>query len=54
MIQVPSSNKGLIFHSNLFTDNQWQEAVFEKCIKSGVKKLVAKEELLADHRGNRF
>ena len=40
MIQIPSSNKDLIFHLNLFADNQWQEAVFEKCIKSEVKKLV--------------
>ena len=52
MFQVPSSNDGLRFHSNLFTDNQWQEAVFEKCIKSGVKKLAAKKKLLADPRGN--
>ena len=52
MFQVPSSNEGLIFHSNLFTDNQWQEAVFEKCIKSGVKKLAAKKKLLVDHPGN--
>jgi len=29
MFQVPSSNEGLIFHSNLFTDNQWQEGSFE-------------------------
>ena len=34
MFQVPCSNEGLIFHSNLFTDNQRQEAVFENCIKS--------------------
>ena len=52
MFQVPSSNDGLRFHSNLFTDNQWQEAVFEKCLKSGVKKLAAKKMLLADPRGN--
>ena len=53
MFQVPSSNEGLIFHSNLFTDNQGQEVVFEKCIKSGDKKLTAeKGNLLADHRGN--
>ena len=30
-----------------------QEAVFEKCIKSGDKKFTAeKGNLLADHRGN--
>ena len=52
MFQVPSSNEGLIFHSNLFTDNQWQEAEFEKCVKSGAKKLTAEKDLLADHRGN--
>ena len=53
MFQVPSSNEGLIFHSNLFTDNQWQEAVFEKCIKSGDKKLTEeKGNLFADHCGN--
>ena len=53
MFQVPSSNEGLIFHSNLFTDNQGQGVVFEKCIKSGDKKLTAeKGNLLADHRGN--
>ena len=34
-------------------DNQWQGAVFEKCIKSGDEKLtVEKANLLADHRGN--
>ena len=32
-VKVPSSNKHLIFPSILFTDNQWQEAVFEKCKK---------------------
>ena len=32
-VKVPSSNKHLIFSSILFTDNQWQEAVFEKCKK---------------------
>ena len=53
MFQVPSSNKLLIFHSSLFTDYQWQEPVFEKCVKSGDKKLTAeKGNLLADHRGN--
>ena len=54
MFQVPSSNEGLLFHSDLFTDNQWQEAVFEECTKSGVKKLAAKKnkKLLADPRGN--
>ena len=34
MFQVPSSNEGLIFHSNLFMDNQWQEAVFEAGVKN--------------------
>ena len=34
MFQVPSSNEGLIFHSNLFMDNQWQEAVFEAEVKN--------------------
>ena len=53
MFQVPSSNKFLIFHLNLFTDNQWQEAIFEKCIKSGDKKLTAeKGHFRAAHRGN--
>ena len=53
MFKVPSSHEGFVFHSNLFTDNQWQEAVFEKGIKSGDKKLTAeKGNLLADHRGN--
>ena len=53
MFQVPSSNKLLIFLSNLFSDNQWQEAVFEKCIKSGDKKLpTEKGNLFADHREN--
>ena len=53
MFQVPSSNKLLIFHANLFTDNQWQEAVFEKCIKSEDKKFTAeKGNLIVDHRGN--
>ena len=32
MFQIPSSNEGLIFHSNLFMDNQWQEAVFENIV----------------------
>ena len=32
-VKVPSSNKHLILPSILFTDNQWQEAVFEKCKK---------------------
>ena len=32
-VKVPSSNKHLIFPSILFTDNQWQEAVFEKSKK---------------------
>ena len=44
MFQVPSSNEGLLFHSDVFTDNQWQEAVFEECTKSGVKKLAAKKK----------
>ena len=53
MFQVPISNKLLIFHANLFTDNQWQEAVFEKCIKRGDKKFTAeKGNLIVDHRGN--
>ena len=52
MFKVPSTNEGFVFHSNLFTDNQWQEAVFEKYIKSGDKKLIAeKGNLLADNRG---
>ena len=29
-VKVSSSNKPLIFPSILFTDNQWQEIVFEK------------------------
>ena len=36
-VKVPSSNKRLIFPSILFTNNQWQEAVFEKCKKAGSK-----------------
>ena len=44
MFQVPSSNDGLRFHSNLFTDNQWQEA--------GLKSSRQKKKLLADPRGN--
>ena len=35
VIKVPSSNKRLIFPSLLFTHNQWQEVVFEKCKKAG-------------------
>ena len=38
MFQVPCSNEGLIFYSNLFTDNQWQEAVVENCIKHDKKR----------------
>ena len=53
MFQVPCSNKDLIFPAILFTDNQWQEAVFAKRIKSGDKKLTAEKwNLLADYRGN--
>ena len=52
-LNVPSSNEGFIFHWHLFTDNQWQEAVFENCIKSGDKMLTAeKGNLLADYYGN--
>ena len=53
MFQVPSLNKRLIFRAILFTGNHWQEAVFEKRIKSGDKKLTAEKwNLLADYRGN--
>ena len=53
MFQVPSSNEGLIFYSNLFRDNKWQETVFENFMKSGDKKLTAeKRNLLADKGGN--
>ena len=34
-VKVPNSNKCLIFPSILFTDNQWQEVVFEKYKKAG-------------------
>ena len=34
-VKVPISNKRLIFPSILFTDNQWQEVVFEKSKKAG-------------------
>ena len=52
-VKVPSSNKRLIFPSMLFTDNQWQEAVFEKCKKKGGGKLTAEKwNLLAGHRFN--
>ena len=51
-VKVPSSNKRLIFPSILFTDNQWQEVVFEKYKKSGEKLTAEKGNLLADHRGN--
>ena len=49
MFQVPSSNEGLICHSHLFTDNQWQEAVFEKFVKSGDKKLISIERFQKCH-----
>ena len=57
MFQVPSLNKRLIFRAILFTGNYWQEAVFEKRIKSWDKKLckkltTEKWNLIADHRGN--
>ena len=42
-VKVPSSNKRLIFPSILFTDNQWQEAVFEKCKKAGKSSQQRKE-----------
>ena len=32
MFQAPTLNKRLIFHWNLFTDNQGQGAVFEKSV----------------------
>ena len=51
-VKVPSSNKRLIFPSILFTDNQWQEVVFEKCKKSQGKLTADKGNLLAEHRGN--
>ena len=51
-VKVPSSNKRLIFLSILFTDNQWQEALFEKCKKAGKSSQQRKEIVLADHRGN--
>ena len=51
-VKVPSSNKRLIFPSILFTDNQWQEAVFEKCKKGGGKLTAEKGNLLAGHHGN--
>ena len=34
-VKVPSSNKRLIFPSNLFTDNHCQEVIFEKYKKAG-------------------
>ena len=40
MFQVPSLNKRLIFRAILFTGNHWQEAVFEKRIKAGIKSYV--------------
>ena len=43
-VKVPSSNKRLIFPSILFTDNQWQEAVFEKCKKVG-KRIQQRKEI---------
>ena len=57
MFQVPSLNKRLIFRAILFTGNHWQEAVFEKRIKSWDKKLckkltTEKWNLIADHHGN--
>ena len=51
-VKVPSSNKRLIFPSILFTDNQWQEVVFEKCKKSQGKLTADKGNLLGEHRGN--
>ena len=51
-VKVPNSNRRLIFPSVLFTDNQWQEAVFEKCKKSGEKLTAEKGNLFVDHRGN--
>ena len=45
-IKVPSSNRRLSFPSILFTDNQWQEAVFEKCKKAGKRSQQRKETCL--------
>ena len=42
-VKVPSSNKRLIFPSILFTDNQWQEVVFEKDKKAGKSSEQRKE-----------
>ena len=42
-VKVPSSNKRLIFPSILFTDNQWQEVVFEKYKKAGKSSQQRKE-----------
>ena len=42
-VEVPSSNKRLVFPSILFTDNQWQEVVFEKCKKAGKSSQWRKE-----------
>ena len=42
-VKVPSSNERLIFPSILFTDNQGQEAVFEKCKKGGKSSQQRKE-----------
>ena len=42
-VKVPSTNKRLIFPSILFTDNQWQEVVFEKYKKAGKSSQQRKE-----------
>ena len=42
-VEVPSSNKRLVFPSILFTDNQWQEVVFEKYKKAGKSSQQRKE-----------
>ena len=42
-VKVRSSNKRLIFPSILFTENQWQEVVFEKNKKAGESSQKKKE-----------
>ena len=42
-VKVRSSNKRLIFPSILFTDNQWQKVVVEKCKKAGKSSQQRKE-----------
>ena len=42
-VKVPSTNKRLIFPSTVFTDNQWQEIVFEKYKEAGKSSQQRKE-----------